>query len=304
MGIASMDRQVDHSEVQETIDLHTLLLRMLHKRWWVLACVTVSTMAFVTAALLMQPVYQATTVLAPSDLDQDSSLLTSANMLGGLASSLGVGPSDRRVETALAVLKSRGFTESFITDEKLMPELFPGKWDSRTGTWKVPQDRQPTLAEAYDLFQKIIAISEDKSSGLITLQVDWTSLSQAAEWANGLVSRLNAEMRSRAIAQADASLEFLGKELPATRTMETRDAISRLMEAQIRQRMLADVTQDYSLRIVDKAIASDHSKPIKPRKAVMFIMGPAVGLCLGVIFFGFLGTTDDVKSKDREATDG
>lgn len=298
-----MDRPVEQPEVEETIDLHTLLVRILQKRWWVLACVAVSTMAFVTAAFVMQPIYQATMVLGPSDLDQDSSLLTGASMLGGIASSLGVGPSDRRVETALAVLKSRAFTESFITDEKLMPELFPQKWDSRTGTWKVPQDREPTLAEAYERFQKIISITDDKSSGLITLQVDWTSLSKAAQWANKLVSRLNAEMRARAIAQADASLEFLSKELPDTRTMETRDAISRLMEAQIRQRMLADVTQDYSLRIVDKAIASDNSKPIKPRKALLFVVGPAVGLCLGVIFFGFFGAANGVKPGGREDTD-
>jgi uncharacterized protein involved in exopolysaccharide biosynthesis len=299
-----MDRPVEQPEVEETIDLHALLLRLLQKRWWVLACVAASTVTFGTAAFVMQPIYQATTVLAPSDLDQDDNLLTGAGMLGGIASSLGVGPSDRRVETALAVLRSRGFTESFITDEKLMPKLFPRKWDSSTGRWKVPQDEQPTLAEAYERFEKIRTIAEDKSTGLITLQVDWTSLGEAAEWANELVSRLNAEMRARAIAQADASLEFLAKELQGTQTVETRDAISRLMEAQIRQRMLADVTQDYSLRVVDKAIATDHSKPIKPRKALLFAMGLAVGLCLAVILFGFLRTTDSVTRRAQEPTVG
>ena len=124
---------------------------------------------------------------------------------------------------------------------------------------------------------------EDKKTGLVTLQIDWTNRTEAAEWANELVSRLNAEMRERAIKKANASMQFLERELQTTSTVEVREAISHLMEAQEKQRMLANVTQDYAFRVVDRAIASDMDEPVWPPRKLFFIAGPVLGLFLGVL---------------------
>ncbi len=98
------------------------------------------------------------------------------------------------------------------------------------------------------------SVSKDKQTGLITLAIEWRDPVQAASWANELVARLNAEMRARAIARTSASIDYLQKELANTSEVETKRAMDRVMEAQINKRMLATVTEEYALRVVDRAL--------------------------------------------------
>ena len=115
------------------------------------------------------------------------------------------------------------------------------------------------------------------------MQIDWKNRFEAAQWANELVRRLNQEMRSRATTEADASLGYLSKELQATAVVPIRDAISHLIETQVKKRMLANVTEEYSFRIVDHALPADADDPERPKKLLMFVGGPLVGLLLGVL---------------------
>jgi hypothetical protein len=243
---------------------------------------------FTAAAYLTTPIYRATTVVVPASVG----LSGGGNLLGGALGSLGdlaslagvnIGGGATETEEALAVLRSRQFTEAFIREGNLLPKLYSGKWDMRQQMWKagiVP----PTLAQAYKYFDTAIrSISQDKKTGLITVIVDWRDRFEASQWANELLARLNAEMRARAIAKADASVSYLEAELGKTSVVGTRDAISRLMEAQIRQRMVANVTREYAFRIVDTAIAPDNKDVLKPKKAVMLASGLVLGLIIAVI---------------------
>jgi hypothetical protein len=206
--------------------------------------------------------------------------------LGALAAVAGLEIGNRNSETeeALAVLRSREFTENFISANNLMPELFPEKWSQHTGTWKVDAENRPTLGRAYRIFnKKIRSVIQDKKTGLVTLQIDWRDRQEAAFWANDLVQRLNAEMRSRAITKAEASVSFLEKELQTTSIAEVRVAISRLLETEIKQRMLANVTHDYSFNVVDRALPADADDPERPKRLALLIAGPFVGFGIGAI---------------------
>jgi LPS O-antigen subunit length determinant protein (WzzB/FepE family) len=98
-----------------------------------------------------------------------------------------------------------------------------------------------------------------------------------------MVTRLNAEMRRRAIDRADASLEYLAKEIESTNVLEARTTINRLMEAQINQRMLANVTADFAFRVVDRAQVPDTGDKVRPRKLLMLLAGGFLGFLLGVV---------------------
>lgn len=270
----------------DVLDLHGMLIKVFQRRWWVAASAILFAIVAAAIAFLSTPVYRASAILMPASTDPgglNSTLTSALGALGGLAdiASIGLGRSDAATVEALAVLQSREFTERFIGDKQLTPKLYASKWDSAKGEWKVPPKERPTSAKSYKRFQKKIrSVSRDKKTGLVTLNINWTNPDEAAEWANELVNRLNVEMRARAIRNAEAALGFLEKELAATSTIDTRDAISRLMEAQIKQRMLANVTQEYAFRIVDKAMAPDADDPIRPKKSLMV----ASGLLLGVAF--------------------
>jgi len=267
----------------DTIDSRELFSRLLARKWWIVSSVLVFTAALTAAAFLMTPIYRATTVLVPANTTQGSSGLGALGQLGGIASLAGinVGPKGSMTDEALAVLKSRGFTEQFIVDERLMPKLFSRRWNAVTGTWK---GRPPTPAKAYRYFnEKIRSIDQDKKTGLVTLQIDWKDRNEAALWANELVDRLNQVMRQRAIAESDASLGFLTSELQSSNEVVTREAIGHLMESQIKQRMMADVTKEYVFRIVDRAMAPDADDPVKPQKVAMIAAGAFLGLLVGCV---------------------
>lgn len=277
---------------EDGIDFRALLAKLASRRWWIVGIVFAVTAAFTIAAFVMTPVYRAATVLVPAAANRVGGDIGSAlGQLGGLAAiaGIGIGSGDSETEEALAVLRSRQFTERFIDDEGLMTRLFADKWDAANKTWK--QGIAPTSSKAYRYFdEEIRSVTRDKKSGLITLQIEWRDRKEAAAWANEIVQRLNEEMRARAAKNAVASVGFLERELESTSNIANREAIGRLMEAQIKQRMLANVTQEYAFRVVDKAMPSDEDDPVKPQKLKMIAGGLLLGCVFGILVAIMLGT--------------
>jgi uncharacterized protein involved in exopolysaccharide biosynthesis len=283
-----MDIVTDEQGAGAGIELDELSAR-LAAGWRVIVLVTVvSTLLFTAVAFLLTPVYRATVILAPAE-NQSSGrgLLNSAlgDLAGGAAAFAGIdiGTLSPEAQEALAVLKSRQLSEQFISDWNLLPEIFARKWDAANKTWKTGWWRKaPTLAKGFDWFDRHCrTVLADKKTGLVTLQIDWRNREEAAAWANELVRRLNEEMRQRAIAQAEASMTYLTKETDTATTVTARDAISRLMETQIKQRMVANVSREYAFRVVDKALAADKDDPLRPQKAVMILGGFMLGAIAG-----------------------
>jgi uncharacterized protein involved in exopolysaccharide biosynthesis len=271
----------------DTIDQRTIVARLWPKRRWIAASVIVFAGLFVALAFLMTPIYRSSVVFVPANTERAniSNVLNGplGGTLGGLASLAGFNfePSVTETQEALAVLKSRQFTEVFIDDWHLMPELFRASWDPQRQSWKA-NVRVPTKAQAYKFFNKSIrSIVEDRKTGLITLQIDWRDRTEGTRWANELLRRLNEEMRTRAIRRADAAIAFLEKESNATNVVATREAISRLIEVEMKQRTVANVSDEYAFRVVDKAMAPDKDDVFSPKKIVMLAIGMALGMLIG-----------------------
>lgn len=271
----------------DDIDLSLVFMRLWAARGWIIACVILSTAAFAAYAFLSTRIYTAATVFISASSDRSGLGGSLGGSIGGLASLAGInlsslGGAGAETQEALAVLKSRQFTEAFINERQLMPKFFPNAWDETTKSWK-PDKRPPTPAKAYKYFNtRVRSIVEDKKTGLIELRINWKDRNEAAAWANELLDRLNQEMRRRAMVSADASVGYLERELKTTDQVATREAINRLIETQVKQRMLANVTQEYAFRVVDKALPADANDPVKPRKLLLLVAGPLVGLVIGI----------------------
>jgi uncharacterized protein involved in exopolysaccharide biosynthesis len=271
-------------ERDDDIDLRAVGGTLWARRSWVVLSAVLFTIPFVIAAFLTEPLYRASTVLADARADTSVSSLSAAlGQLGNLANVARINvPGATAVDEAMAVVRSREFTESFIRDEHMIPDLFPELWDSSKGEWRVAEAERPTLAQAYRVFNSIRTITQAGRGGLVTVDVEWRDPVKAAEWANAVVDRLNGEMRSRAISSTNLSVSYLEKELALTSNLETRQAINRLMETQINQRMLANVTLEYAFRIVDKALPPEPDDAVGPSKIVLIALGPSVGLIFGI----------------------
>lgn len=292
----------------DPVDLRVVIARLWSRRWWIAASIVVCAAIAAVVAFVSTPVYRAAAVLVPAGAERGgmgAGLSSALGQLGGLASLAGinVGGGDVETEESLAVLRSRQFTEAFIDSQNLLPVLFADRWNPEQSTWKAGK-QPPTRAEAFKYFdKKIRSVLLDKKTGLVMLQIEWRDREQAAVWANELIRRLNVEMRTRAIARADASIGYLEKELNGTTTVVSRDAVGRLIETQIRQRMIANVQQEYAFRVVDKAMAPDARDIVRPKRLIMLAIGLMGGAMLGVVGVLIAGAlAQPVRSKLPEAT--
>jgi uncharacterized protein involved in exopolysaccharide biosynthesis len=286
----------------ESRGLDPLIAALRRKSLLILAISVAFGIAFGVVAFEMTPVYRGTTILAPADTEKKgmgSGLSSALGSMSGIAAlaGLGLGGSDYATEEAIAVLKSEHFTEEFIEDNNLLPELFPKSWDAGAGNWKHGIKKIPTPGKGFHAFDRIRKIERNPKSGLITLQIDWKDPAKAANWTNQLVERLNTEMRNRALSQAEASLGYLQQEFAGTVDVTTREAISRLMEGQIKQEMLAHVTKEYALQVVDKAIPADVDDPVRPIKILYVAFGLFSGAMVGMAVVLWLDKRKSLRNK-------
>jgi uncharacterized protein involved in exopolysaccharide biosynthesis len=263
-------------------------------RRWKLS-VTIILFCAVTSAviaLLMQPVYRAEAVVAPSN---DSGGLQGlggiASQLGGIAALAGLpfGRADNRAE-AMGVLRSRLLIERLVNERQLMPILFSEKWDTAGKKWKTGA-KTPTIGDALKIFeQRILSVREDLKSGLVIVRVEWTDRRLCAEWATAMVDMANDEMRRRTIEESTAALAVLQREYETAESVSLRTAISNVIETHMRARTLAEVRKQFAFRVVDPPVVPDPDKRVKPTRTLMVLIGGFLGGLLSLLLAAILDT--------------
>lgn len=274
----------NHSGDADEIDLVQLLQTLWVSRRVVAFFLSIGMVLSVSISLILTPIFRAQVVMAPNSA-QEASGMKALGQLGGLAALAGVSlPGENKVDEALAVLKSRAFIQDFIQERDLLPVLFEKYWNEKKQQWKVTNSQDiPTLEEAYTIFdEKIMKVSKDVKTGIVTLKVEWKDPVIAAAWANALVYKVNEEIRRKAILETQKKVEFLRHELNKTNSVEVKEAIYGLMEAQMKEAMLANVSEEYAFRVIDPAFVPE--KKAKPKRVLICIAGTFVSALLGVFF--------------------
>ena len=263
------------------------LVRLLwHSKHILLIGVVIGCVSGLIGAWLTRPVYRATVVMMPNqDTDLAGDLGSALGQAGGLAALVGLGGGGgKRVDEAIAVLESRKFTERFVDEFALLPELFPKAWDQSARDWRVPASKQPSLFDGFVRFDKLRRIKRDSKTGLVTLELVWPDPAEAAELANSMVARLNDEMRQRDIAETTRTIDQLDVELGRTEIIAVQASIQKLIEANVRRRTLANTRHDYVFRVIDPAVAVGPGHYFRPQPLLYVAAGGFSGLLLGVVF--------------------
>jgi hypothetical protein len=233
--------------------------------------------------MVSKRVYRVEAVVMPVSPHQRETLEAMAGSLSGLSSLVGLTPQgDAATRLAIATLKGKSFTAAFIRDKGLMAALFPDKWDGRTNRWKGPP---PTPLEAVDRLDRhgIRKIIEDRKTGFVTIQINWTDRIQAVDWLNSMVAQVNMELRKAAIAECQRSILFLTTETDRTQSLAVKDAIYRLIEMQMKDLAFAQVQEEYALKFVDRPITPEILDFIWPKRAFLICVGALVGALLAVL---------------------
>ena len=271
----------------DEIDLLELWDILIEKWLWIVLGTSLSAAIAVAVALLMTPIYRSEVVLVSADdAGGKGGVSALAAQFGGLADLAGVnmGAGGSRSE-AVALLKSNVLKAEFINENKLMPILFDDDWDAATGKWNVKDPKKiPTINRGVELLTKeVVSINEDKKTGVITLAVDWKDRTLAAAWANELVRRGNQTLRTRAIEEAQRTIDFLHQELKKTSVVEIQQAIFRLLEANYKTVSIANARDQYAFKVIDPAVPADENRRAKPKRKLIVLLGTLAGGFLSVL---------------------
>jgi uncharacterized protein involved in exopolysaccharide biosynthesis len=258
----------------------------------------------VAFALSKPNVYKASVLLAPvSNEGGAGGLGALAGQFGGLASMAGInlgGGGTDKTGLALEIIKSRSFLENFIQKHDLLvPLMASKKWDINTDTlildeelydshttkWlrevKAPKTPEPSVWEAYMAFSKLLTVSQDKTTAMVSIDIEFYSPTLAKKWLNLLVADLNEFMRVQDQKEAQASIDYLKEQLEDIQVTTMETVFYQLIEEQTKSMMLTQVKAEYVLKTIDPAQVPEEKAG--PKRALIVVLGTMLGGILSVL---------------------
>jgi uncharacterized protein involved in exopolysaccharide biosynthesis len=226
-------------------------------------------------AFNIAPIFRAQTVVLTVHNGTMGGAGSLSGQLGGLASIASLagvnldaaGGADRE---AKAILESRKMAEEFIKQRNLLDVILP------------KSEKTPTLWLAVKSFREgVLAIREDKRTGLTTLDFSWTDPSVAAEWANAFVALANERIRARAIDQASRNIKFLNEQIEKTKIVEVQHSLYSLIENETKTLMLANAKAEYAFTVIDPAVPPE--RKTSPHRSLYILFGAFLGSAIGLL---------------------
>jgi uncharacterized protein involved in exopolysaccharide biosynthesis len=277
----------------DLFDLRTFLLSTWQRKTVIVALVGAGAVLAGAFAEFQTPKYRAETILAEADNGKSGGGLSAlSGQFGNLASLAGVnlGKGTGTLEESLATITSNVVLYDFIERNDLLKVILESRWDKQKNQWRhgLFNHRDPTEWHAAQAFRKsILTVAEDKKTHLVKLIIEWKDPIQAKDWANDLVNATNLRIREHVITVSTRNLEYLNQQLEKAATVDLRQAISRLIETETKNAMVARGNDEYALKIIDPAVVPQEK--YSPRITLIIILGAALGLLLGLGFAMILG---------------
>jgi len=252
------------------------------------AILTLGFVAGLGSSYLVEKTYLAEVVVLPI-LDNSAAIGASGSQLGSLASLVGIGGEGvSKKDEALARIESRKFIGEFLAEQDLLPELFREDWDTDQQQWvELPA---PHLSDGIHRFlRENLRVSESARQGTITVGLEWHDPERASALVNSLVRKLDGDMRTEAIGEAERSLDFLSSLLTKETAVGLRQSIYQLMEAQLERRMLAMVGDGYVLRVIDPALTPLEKDRVWPKRSLMAALGAIAAFATFLLWLSVRG---------------
>ncbi|TQV83023.1 LPS O-antigen length regulator [Aliikangiella coralliicola] len=296
----------DSLQSSDEIDLKELWSAIWQGKWLIVGITFIFALGSIFYARSLPNEYRATVLLAPASSSNSSSLGKLAGQFGGLASLAGInlggaGAEDKSV-VAMEIIKTWGFLEKFIEDNNIQVEVFAAKgWDKANNKLVIDselydeinkkwvrnfdsgkgQKAEPSSWELFDKIQSRIGISQDKSSGLISLSVEYFSPEIAKLWTDDLVKAINAHVQKQDREEAIKSIAYLNDKIKETNVADMQSVFYQLIEEQTKTLMLAEVSEEYVFKTISPAKVPEQKA--KPKRALIVVLGIMLGGMLAVM---------------------
>ncbi len=298
--------QMQQNQIQaqdDEIDLAELWRAVWAGKFTIIAISVIFAIASILFALSKPNVYKASAILAPASAKSSGGLSALAGKFGGLASMAGInlgGSGGDKTALALEILKSRSFIENYIAKhELLVPLMAAEKWDMATDTlilnndlydqvnskWlrdvKPPKKAEPSSWEAFKQFSNLLSVSQDKTTSMVTIEIEYFSPAIAQQWLTWLISDINDIMRNEDQKEAQDSIDYLTNELDNIKVTSMETIFYQLIEEQTKSIMLTKVKAEYVFKTIDPPQVPEQKAG--PKRALIVVLGTMLGGMLSVL---------------------
>ena len=300
--MSDYERDSSQSYVDDQLDLRELFNVLWVNKLFLVALTSLFALISIIYSLTLTNIYTAETTLAPS---ASSDMSRNLSQYAGLASMAGIslpgsssGISDK--DLALSLLKSKGLLQRLIDKHDILPDLIAAyDWDLTSNSlsydsdlydgvknvWvrdvKPPYKLIPSTQEAYEFFDKAIAVSEDKKTGVISLKVDHLSPEIAYQWSLLLIQEVNEYVADMRINEAQLSIDYLNDQIKITPYPELRALFYELIQQHTQTMMLAKVRPEYALTTLDALLIPEEKSA--PKRVLIVILSALLGGILGTL---------------------
>ncbi len=287
----------------DEIDLRELFSVLWSGKKIILAVTALAAFISVVCALFLPNIYQSEALLAPKIEGGASGLSAMAAQYSGLASLAGInlpgGGGDSKSLIAQEKMKSLDFFTKQIYEQVLPALMALDSWDNSTGavifdddiydaktkTWvreaDPPRKSKPSAQEAFEQFAEIFSVSEDKTSGFVSLSMKHESPVIAEAWLSLIIYRINEDIRERDIREAKQSVLFLEGQREQTSLVSLDEVFASLIEEQTKIIMLANASKDYVFEVIEPPVVPEQKS--EPKRALICVLGTMLGGMLAVL---------------------
>jgi uncharacterized protein involved in exopolysaccharide biosynthesis len=302
MGSSAPDHQTLNQSDDE-IDLRELFGILLVGKLRIIAITAVFAVASIIYALSVPNEYKATALLAPAKSD-GGGLSGALGQMGGLASLAGIslgGGASGEAEIAQEIMKSWSYIEGFIDENNIAVEVFAAEgwskgsnelqidadlYDAETKTWLVENATTgvvgpPSSWELFESFSKRLAVLEDKTSGLVSVSIEYYSPQVGKQWVDLYVESINRFMQQRQVTKISRNIEYLQEQIGKTSIAEMQEVFYSIIEEQTKNKMLAEASPDYAFVVVGPSMVPEEKS--QPKRALICILGTLLGGMLSVL---------------------
>ena len=279
------------SNIDDEIDIRQLFRVIWEGKNFVFILTTLFSITAVVISLSLPNIYQSKAIL--STVNESSSFNLGNN--NGLASLAGINLSSQQggnSAKALEKIKTLSFFEENILPNIFLPDLMAiDSWDEATNTINYNEDNfsiesdswneMPSSQDSYRVFMSKLELSQNPTTGFITISVKHQSPFIAKEWTEMVVNEVNYFFRTKDKIEAQKAMDFLNMQISLTSFTEIKQVIAQILQQKMEQLTLIEANEYYVFSFIDPPAVMEEK--VEPRRSSISILGAVLGLMLGIL---------------------
>jgi len=158
----------------------------------------------------------------------------------------------------------------------------------------------PSTQKAFKKFKTLFSVSVDKKTSFVKLTIDHPSPHVAKAWILTIINEINKLFKEKDSIESSLAISFLNNQISQTNLAEVKIVLAQMIQQHTQKLMLAESAEEYIFKVLDPPYAAEAR--LKPRRAIICIIGTILGGFLGIILSLALAYLDKFIKRFKHQT--